>query len=59
MAVARRALVSRSAAGSGRAISVMPNLAGYSVHATDGDIGSIDEASYDVGSARLVVDTGP
>ena len=35
------------------------DLAGYSVHATDGDIGTIDEASYDVGSARLVVDTGP
>ena len=36
-----------------------PDLAGYSVQATDGEIGTIDEASYDVGSARLVVDTGP
>lgn len=35
------------------------DLTGYTVHATDGDIGTIDEASYEVGSARLVVDTGP
>jgi hypothetical protein len=34
-------------------------LAGYDVEATDGSIGSIDEATYDVGSACLVVDTGP
>ena len=32
---------------------------GYHVHATDGDIGKIDEASDDAGSSRLVVDTGP
>ena len=35
------------------------DIAGYHVEATDGGIGSIDEASYDVGSAYLVVDTGP
>ena len=35
------------------------DLAGYGVEATDGSIGSIDEATYDVGSACLVVDTGP
>jgi hypothetical protein len=35
------------------------DLAGYSVEATDGGIGKIDEATYDVGSAHLVVDTGP
>ena len=35
------------------------SLVGYHVHATDGDIGKIDEASDDVGSSRLVVDTGP
>jgi hypothetical protein len=29
------------------------------VEATDGGIGSIDEATYDVGSASIVVDTGP
>jgi hypothetical protein len=35
------------------------NLIGYSVEADDGSIGKIDEASNDVGSAYLVVDTGP
>jgi hypothetical protein len=34
-------------------------LTGYDVEATDGRIGSIDEASYEVGAAYLVVDTGP
>lgn len=35
------------------------DLTGYHVEATDGRIGSIDEASHDVGNAHLVVDTGP
>jgi len=35
------------------------NLVGYHVHARDGDIGKIDEATDEVGSSRLVVDTGP
>ena len=35
------------------------DLAGYDVEATDGRIGSIDEATYRVGDAYLVVDTGP
>lgn len=35
------------------------DLSGYDVEATDGGIGSIDEASYEVGSAYIVVDTGP
>ncbi|GAA2577151.1 hypothetical protein GCM10010435_61640 [Winogradskya consettensis] len=35
------------------------DLAGYSVEASDGSIGKVDEATYDVGSAFLVVDTGP
>ncbi|BFU44373.1 PRC-barrel domain-containing protein [Krasilnikovia sp. MM14-A1004] len=35
------------------------DLVGYHVEAVDGRIGSIDEATYDVGSAFLVVDTGP
>ena len=35
------------------------SLVGYRVHATDGDIGKIDEATDDVGSSQLVVDTGP
>jgi len=34
-------------------------LTGFKVEAVDGHIGSIDEASHDVGSASLVVDTGP
>ena len=35
------------------------DLAGFKVHATDGHIGKIDEATYDVGSSYIVVDTGP
>jgi hypothetical protein len=35
------------------------DLAGYSVEAVDGSIGKIDEASYEVGSSYIVVDTGP
>lgn len=34
-------------------------IVGYKVHATDGHIGKIDEASDEVGDARIVVDTGP
>ena len=32
---------------------------GFDVAATDGDIGKIDEATYDVGTSYIVVDTGP
>ena len=35
------------------------DLEGFDVHATDGDIGRIDEATYDVGASYVVVDTGP
>jgi hypothetical protein len=35
------------------------NLEGYHVEAADGSIGSVDEASHEVDSAHLVVDTGP
>ncbi|GGQ00922.1 PRC-barrel domain containing protein [Streptosporangium pseudovulgare] len=35
------------------------DLAGYHVEATDGKIGSVDEATYDVGESYIVVDTGP
>lgn len=35
------------------------DLVGYHVHATDGDIGKVDEASDEAGNSRLVVDTGP
>jgi CBS domain-containing protein len=34
-------------------------LTGFSVHAIDGEIGKIDEASHEVGGSYLVVDTGP
>jgi hypothetical protein len=32
---------------------------GFKVEATDGDIGKVDEATYEVGSSYVVVDTGP
>jgi hypothetical protein len=35
------------------------DLVGYKVEATDGSIGKIDEATDEVGSAAIVVDTGP
>jgi hypothetical protein len=35
------------------------DLTGYKVEATDGSIGKIDEASYDVGAGYIIVDTGP
>ena len=35
------------------------DLTGYSVEATDGGIGKIDEATNEVGSSYIVVDTGP
>ena len=35
------------------------DLTGFKVEATDGKIGKIDEATYEVGSSYLVVDTGP
>lgn len=35
------------------------DLAGYKVEALDGEIGSVDRASYATGDSWLVVDTGP
>jgi hypothetical protein len=35
------------------------DLTGYKVEALDGDIGKIDEATYDTGASYVVVDTGP
>ena len=35
------------------------DLTGFEVEALDGSIGKIDEATYDVGSSYVVVDTGP
>jgi len=43
-----------------RELTVEPlDVKGFEVAATDGDIGKVDEATYDVGSSCLVVDTGP
>ncbi len=35
------------------------DISGYKVEAVDGTIGKVDEATYDVGSSYIVVDTGP
>ena len=35
------------------------NLAGFKVEATNGEIGAIDEKTYEIGADALVVDTGP
>ena len=35
------------------------DLVGFSVEATDGGIGKIDEATYDASRSYIVVDTGP
>jgi len=35
------------------------DITGFSVEAIDGSIGSVDAATYDVGSSDAVVDTGP
>ena len=35
------------------------DLTGFSVEATDGSIGKVDEATYEVGGSYIVVDTGP
>jgi hypothetical protein len=35
------------------------DVTGYSVEATDGGIGKVDEATYEVGASYLVIDTGP
>ncbi len=35
------------------------NVVGYGVEAMDGSIGKVDDATYEVGSSYIVVDTGP
>jgi hypothetical protein len=35
------------------------DLTGYSIAAVDGDIGHVNEATGEIGSSYLVVDTGP
>ena len=48
----------RSALGA-NVMDTKADLTGFDVEALDGSIGSIDEATYDVGKSYLVVDTGP
>ena len=35
------------------------DITGFHVEARDGGIGKVDEATYDTGASRIVVDTGP
>jgi hypothetical protein len=35
------------------------DISGFKVQAVDGEIGTVDEATYDIGASYLVVDTGP
>jgi hypothetical protein len=35
------------------------DITGFKVQAVDGEIGSVDEATFDIGSSYIVVDTGP
>jgi hypothetical protein len=35
------------------------DLSGFKVEATDGEIGTVDEKTYEIGADALVVDTGP
>ena len=41
------------------AITTAQDIVGYSVEASDGGIGKVDEASTEVGASYIVVDTGP
>src|SRR5580693_5228834 len=40
-------------------LDVAGDITGYSIHATDGDIGKVDKANNDTGSSYLIVSTGP
>jgi hypothetical protein len=35
------------------------DVTGYDVEALDGELGSVDEATLDIGASYLVIDTGP
>src|SRR4051794_35346581 len=37
----------------------VPELPGFSVEATDGHIGKVDEATHETGGSFVIVDTGP
>ncbi|HEX9853963.1 MAG TPA: PRC-barrel domain-containing protein [Acidimicrobiia bacterium] len=40
-------------------VDVVQSISGFDVEARDGRIGTIDDATLDVGSSYIVVDTGP
>ena len=40
-------------------ITTPTDVAGYEVEAMDGSIGKVDEATNEIGSSYIVVDTGP
>jgi hypothetical protein len=40
-------------------LDVAGDITGYSIHATDGDIGKVDKANNETGSSYLIVATGP
>ena len=35
------------------------DISGFQIEALDGSIGKVDDATFEAGSARIVVDTGP
>jgi hypothetical protein len=41
------------------AVDENTRITGYEVEATDGSIGTVDDASYEAGGSYIVVDTGP
>jgi hypothetical protein len=49
----------RDEAGFGDDPTYGEDIIGFGVEALDGSIGKVDQASYEVGSSYLVVDTGP
>ena len=57
--VGRRTGWKRSSGRIAEDLDEIANLEGFGVAALDGDIGKIDDATYDVGSSYIVVDTGP
>src|SRR5580692_244657 len=40
-------------------LDVAGDIVGYSIHATDGDIGKVDKADNETDSSYLIVSTGP
>jgi len=49
----------RSEAGVGDDPTQRVDVTGFGVEAVDGSIGKINEATYEMGASRIVVDTGP